>query len=550
MKQQLRRSLETKPFEITAPLGQHEGNLRPALFPCHTTHSQFFPKRRSLPSSYLLPGVVVGLKDNHWYHGSFLSIGTLLQPSGLRGSGCSFVQSSDYLERSTAQTDRKTRLSQYLQSQGVLDDAWHHAYLVTAPRFLGYSFNPVSFWYIYTADCELKMMILEINNTFGEGGIHLLKPDMDEQGGFEDGKPTILFTDDWQKDLHISPFSSHEDSYSLMVVDPFRSEAFSQVDNIIILKSLQGHTKLVTRVFSEFTLNEPSAATALDGLNFIMRWWSVGIVTFLRILKEACELFIKRKLKDFLRLEVAPDGVPRDATATEQLLETFFRRYLQHVVHHARKPVKVIYRPPPSVGQAQEFEYWDAAKGNATDILEITVLNPVFYSRFIRYTHTSEALDREGIFTDERKKTVRISNPQFFSGLPLGHWHEETENSRAMSFTNRLGWEVLRRLRCPPADSAARIDQCEDIRAKPLAPLDEHVQQRCGDSKSYRQCLIKSFLAQRFTGGFTELVELLELAFRVCLVAGGFATTNSTSLLTKTVAASSIHAWSLVKSLF
>ncbi|RYZ78991.1 MAG: DUF1365 family protein, partial [Proteobacteria bacterium] len=37
-------------------------------------------------------------------------------------------------------------------------------------------FNPVSFWYIYDGDAQLKYMILEVNNTFDERRLYLLRP--------------------------------------------------------------------------------------------------------------------------------------------------------------------------------------------------------------------------------------------------------------------------------------------------------------------------------------------------------------------------------------
>jgi DUF1365 family protein len=48
--------------------------------------------------------------------------------------------------------------------------------LITAPKLLGYSFNPVSFWYLYSADRKLSAMILEVNNTFDERHIYFLEP--------------------------------------------------------------------------------------------------------------------------------------------------------------------------------------------------------------------------------------------------------------------------------------------------------------------------------------------------------------------------------------
>jgi DUF1365 family protein len=46
----------------------------------------------------------------------------------------------------------------------------------TMPRLLGFVFNPVSFWYLYK-DGEIKNIIAEVNNTFGETHSYLLTPD-------------------------------------------------------------------------------------------------------------------------------------------------------------------------------------------------------------------------------------------------------------------------------------------------------------------------------------------------------------------------------------
>jgi DUF1365 family protein len=81
----------------------------------------------------------------------------------------------DYLDRSNTQNTLGEKLKQYLRSQGISENDYEFAYLVTAPRFLGYSFNPVSFWYLYDEDTNLKYMVLEVNNTFDERRMYLLK---------------------------------------------------------------------------------------------------------------------------------------------------------------------------------------------------------------------------------------------------------------------------------------------------------------------------------------------------------------------------------------
>ena len=41
-------------------------------------------------------------------------------------------------------------------------------FLLTHLRYLGYCFNPISFFYCYTASGELEMVLAEVANTFGE----------------------------------------------------------------------------------------------------------------------------------------------------------------------------------------------------------------------------------------------------------------------------------------------------------------------------------------------------------------------------------------------
>ena len=40
--------------------------------------------------------------------------------------------------------------------------------LVTMPRILGYAFNPVSFWFCLDCEGQLRAVVSEVNNTFGE----------------------------------------------------------------------------------------------------------------------------------------------------------------------------------------------------------------------------------------------------------------------------------------------------------------------------------------------------------------------------------------------
>jgi len=71
------------------------------------------------------------------------------------------------------------KLSEYLRSQGVRLEQYSHALLVTALRFLGFSFNPVSFWYLYNEANLLEAMVGEVNNTFDERRMYFMERKVD-----------------------------------------------------------------------------------------------------------------------------------------------------------------------------------------------------------------------------------------------------------------------------------------------------------------------------------------------------------------------------------
>ncbi|OJD34803.1 dna-binding wrky domain-containing protein [Diplodia corticola] len=548
---------------------------RPLLFPCRTTHTRMFPKKHSFAYSYLLVGVPVGPEENDHLNTSMISVDAESSSGASRTKGWFHIRGSDYLERGGENVSLKAKLTQYLQSQGISDGEWHHAYLVTAAKFLGYSFNPVSFWYIYSASHQLVMMILEVNNTFGERRMYLLKGSShdvgdlcDENGTTGHAKQATKFTDAWVKDFHVSPFNSRKGSYSLTAVDPFNTVqgVSPRIDNNIVLRSSKQHPKLVARVFSDGAPQDPNRLSIRQALYFIGNWWWVGLVTFPRIVKEAYKLYFWRSLEVFFRPEVVPTSIGRDSTTIERHLESFFRRYLDYLVSRTDQSVRVSYTPAPGLGEPHEFFSSSAKEDQSSKSLEINVTSPAFYSRFVHYYHTSEALDRESLFADEKNKTAWISNPQALKLLPLNRpRYVEPPQLKFSRARSAIGWHLLRRLRCPPAApsypaSVQGSDPAfvrEDIRPKGFATCDEYVMRNCHDAWLYKRCLLKLFLAQRFGLGFTEMVDLLDLIVRVCLIVGVLSVVSSDlqargaedagSAVPKILGLNTVHAWSLIK---
>ena len=79
-----------------------------------------------------------------------------------------------------------------LRQHGLVADG--AIWLTTFPRVLGYAFKPVSFWHCHRADGRLAAVVAEVNNTFGERHVYLLR---------SDDADAELVAD---KAFHVSPF--------------------------------------------------------------------------------------------------------------------------------------------------------------------------------------------------------------------------------------------------------------------------------------------------------------------------------------------------------
>lgn len=86
-------------------------------------------------------------------------------------------------------------------------------FLLTHLRYLGYVFNPVSFYYCYDLAGDLSMMLAEVNNTFGESHNYWLTP----ANAKESAAATRYTT---AKQMHVSPFMAMHLNYDWIFTPP------------------------------------------------------------------------------------------------------------------------------------------------------------------------------------------------------------------------------------------------------------------------------------------------------------------------------------------
>jgi DUF1365 family protein len=105
-----------------------------------------------------------------------------------------------------------------LCSEGITDadgEVWLHCY----PRVLGFTFKPVSFWYCHRTDGSLRVVVVEVNNTFGERHCYLL--DAPRYG--QELRASKVF--------HVSPFCPVEGGYRFrFLFSADRSRTVARID--------------------------------------------------------------------------------------------------------------------------------------------------------------------------------------------------------------------------------------------------------------------------------------------------------------------------------
>ena len=378
-------------------------------------------------------------------------------------------------------------------------------------------------------------MILEVNNTFGERRMYFLtasdpNPPSQIRGPPGSGPPNLpdqpltrtVIKQSLAKDFHVSPFNSRKGSYSLTIRDVLTPSADARagpVDNTITLKSSKGHGKMVARLFSDGPAIDPETLSRLQEFKFLASWWWVGFVTFPRILKEAWALFFRRKLHVWYRPEPLKESIGRRADSTEMRLEAVFRRYLRHLVETSDTPMTVKYVPIGLSEDTEELMLPTRAPDEERSTpppdaqeLEVKILTPVFYQRFVRYAH-----DLEALFCEFRESsTVWVSRPDLLPKLVLKkHLPQLTTPSPA----DFVYFKTIQRLRRNPeridrpltsSDSPKTRPREVDIRGFRISAMDGYVlaQEGIETRRLYRGTVLRLLLADRVSFGSVPLLQM------------------------------------------
>ncbi len=183
------------------------------------------------------------------------------------------IHDRDYLQQ--GELPLREKLDQFLHRAGVKTRP-QRVVLVTSARYFNYVFNPVSFFYCYAADESLLCIVTQVNNTFGEMHIYLLRDEERIDGGLH-----------WQqaKEFHVSPFFGRDGDYRFSLSPPQHD-----IDNRIEYR-VSGQPQLTARLSGKA---RPLTGPKLLGV--LLRHPISASLTMPRILWQAAQLYWKRRL--------------------------------------------------------------------------------------------------------------------------------------------------------------------------------------------------------------------------------------------------------------
>lgn len=370
---------------------------------------------------------------------------------------------------------------------------------------MGYQNNPVSIWNLYSRDTELKAVLLEVNNTFDERHIYFVTPKDKEALKIEavKGKPP-RFTNTWSKEFYVSPFNSRNGSYSVSTSDPFfPSLSGSNPLDLTLTLSSSERSFLVARVFSDGPAIDPSTMSVLEKTRFLLSWWWVGFATFPRTLVQAFKLFYKRSLPLVSRPEPIKVTISRHADSAQKFLEGLFRQFLEHLIETSESPLVLKYRPAGLLDNASEIMYSPSAQISPVLVkeIEISVLTPLFYTHFIKYINTFQALE-----TEYNNGTVSAQN--------IDHLFTQPKNQDAQ--------QVLRPERAVSSDiqnnpniffriiHSTRINADFGSTSNLLSSFDKYILNKTDRVaiSSYKKILLKMWVSDWVALGSVDLLDL------------------------------------------
>ena len=161
-------------------------NVQPAIYVGTLRHRRFFPRRHEFTYPLFMVALDVDKIPEMMSISPFVSYN--------QWNWASFFEEDHF---GNPRLSLRKRLSYDANAHKMaLPDG--KVYLLTHLRYLGYNFNPVSFFYCHDAAGSLDTIVAEVNNTFGETHNYWLRSTSVGDGD------SVRYQ--FEKEFHVSPF--------------------------------------------------------------------------------------------------------------------------------------------------------------------------------------------------------------------------------------------------------------------------------------------------------------------------------------------------------
>jgi cyclopropane-fatty-acyl-phospholipid synthase len=306
----------------------------------------------------------------------------------------------DYLQQGNQPLREK--VDAWLEEEN-LQDRVARVLLVTAPRHFGYVFNPVTFYFCMDADNGLVAVLTEVNNTFGDRYLYLLR-DLQGDGTTRLAKATI------GKAFHVSPFHTLDGHYKFSFGD-----LCEKLDVCLDLHQ-EGE-----RIFQASIAGPLQPLTARDHCGALLRYPLRPWLTMPRILWEAFRLYCGKRLKVYTR--PVPSGPKTLKIAPPTPWERFCQRQIEKLFGRIRTG-------------GLRLTLWDESVlffGDTQHPLQscIEVRNPVFFSRLVTGGHIAVGESYVDNFWE-------CDDPALFVELLIANRDHLKDGNLAAAFVSRL----------------------------------------------------------------------------------------------------------------
>jgi hypothetical protein len=227
----------------------------------------------------------------------------------------------------------------------------------------------------------------------------------------------------------------------------------------------------------------------------------------------------------------------------KRFLESIFSRYLRNLVQKSKVPIRLEYHS--GIGSDTVFENCGFPLEMNRESLSINILSTMFFSRFPQYPTAFEVLTKEGLASEERKRTVHISDLALLARMCA----TETEMKSTIpqnGTLNKLRWELVRLLR-----SISKNDSSSDaswVQSSSLFdPIDVFVASSSSNQSIYRRKASEGLLASQLFHGNNTVVTVLDLIIRAGLISSSVNEASKALSMSLSLLPFVVHVWAFAK---